>query len=251
MKGLQMARTAVVFGGKTAGNGQGVADRLARDGFRVVALSHADRMLQPEVADDGSVTVDMGDLDALRSAAAELAQHRPHAVVFADMFFAMEDNEKFDHSLWQKSLAINLTAPNVLFRELAQSAPDGASFVIVTSTEAFMGSFGASAYAATKAAIHNLVKSLANVFGPRGLRFNALAAGWIGGVMDTDEVFNMSRSITPLGRLGTVDEVGAAASFLVGPDSSFVNGAVLVVDGGYSGVDTIAKYEYEAGQSSS
>lgn len=188
----------------------------------------------------------MANVDALLEASSILRESTPVAVVFADMFFAMEDNENFDYTLWQKSLAVNLTAPNVLFRELAKGAPPGASFVVVTSTEALMGSFGASAYAASKAAVHNLVKSLANVFGPRGIRVNAIAAGWIGGVMDTDEVFNLSRKITPLGRLGSVEEVGAAASYLVGPDASFVNGTVLIVDGGYSGVDTIAKYEYES-----
>lgn len=241
-----MTRTAVVFGGKTAGNGKGVADRLRNDGYSVLTLSHEDGVATPLLDAEGSVTVDMADTAAVRAAAHTLGANRPEAVVFADMFFAMEDNADFDHDLWTKSIAINLTAPSVLFRELAQFAPDGAAFVVVTSTEAFMGSFGASAYAASKAGVHNLVKSLANVFGSRGIRVNAVAAGWIGGVMDTDEVFNMSRAITPLGRLGTPEEVGAVTAFLVGPDASFVNGSVLVVDGGYSGVDTIAKFEYEA-----
>lgn len=74
----------------------------------------------------------------------------------------------------------------------------GSSIVIITSTEAYRGSYGASAYAATKAAIHNLVRTLANNLGQRGIRINALPAGWIGGEMDTDEVFNKSRSLTPL-----------------------------------------------------
>lgn len=56
----------------------------------------------------------------------------------------------------------------------------GSSIVIITSTEAYRGSYGASAYAATKAAIHNLVRTLANNLGQRGIRINALPAGWIG-----------------------------------------------------------------------
>lgn len=241
-----LTKTAVVFGAETEGNGKGVAERLRHDGWRVVGLAHKDALSNPVVSDNGSVTVDMANLQALRDACGILAQYRPDAVVFADMFFAIENLSDFDHDLWKKSLDINLTAPNVLFRELAPAMPDGSAFVIVTSTEAFMGSFGASAYAATKAAVHNLVKSLANVYGPRNMRINAVAAGWIGGVMDTDEVFNMSRAITPLGRLGTPAEVGAATAFLLSDDASFVNGTVLVVDGGYSGVDTIAKHEYES-----
>ena len=63
--------------------------------------------------------------------------------------------------------------------------------------------------------------------------------------MDTDEVFNMSRKITPLERLGDPNEVANVVSFLLSQDSSFVNGTVIVADGGYSGVDAIAKYEFD------
>ena len=107
------------------------------------------------------------------------------------------------------------------------------------------GSYGASAYAATKAAIHNLVRTLANNLGQRGIRINALPAGWIGGEMDTDEVFNKSRSLTPLGRLGTDEEIANVAYFLFSKESSFVNGTTIVAYGGYLGSDPLSKYEFE------
>jgi NAD(P)-dependent dehydrogenase (short-subunit alcohol dehydrogenase family) len=166
------------------------------------------------------------------------------ALVNAQFYFAMEDPTHFEFSLWDRSLAVNLTAPAYLFHRLRFVAD--ASVITVTSTEGFTGSFGASAYAATKAAVHNLTKSLANIGGARAVRVNAVAAGWIGGVMDTDEVFNLSRSITPLGRLGRADEIAAVVAFLLSAESAFVNGTVLVADGGYTGVDIIAKYEFEA-----
>jgi NAD(P)-dependent dehydrogenase (short-subunit alcohol dehydrogenase family) len=148
--------------------------------------------------------------------------------------------------VWERSLAVNLTAPVFLFHRLAGRFADDASVVTVTSTEGFVGSHGASAYAATKAAAHNVTMSLANVGGPRGIRVNAVAAGWIGGVMDNDDVFNMSRAITPLGRLGSPEEVASVISFLLSEEASFVNGTVLTADGGYRGVDTIAKHEFES-----
>jgi NAD(P)-dependent dehydrogenase (short-subunit alcohol dehydrogenase family) len=126
-------------------------------------------------------------------------------MVYAQFYFEMENPNAFDHNVWDKSIAINLTAPNYLIHELKDKMVNGSSIVIITSTEGFRGSYGASAYAATKAAIHNLVKTLANNLGKRGIRINALPAGWIGGEMDTDEIFNKSRSMTPLGRLGTDD----------------------------------------------
>lgn len=166
-------------------------------------------------------------------------------LVFAQFFFAMENPNAFDHNLWDKSIAINLTAPNYLVHELKDKMSKGSSIVIITSTEGFRGSYGASAYAATKAAIHNLVKTLANNLGKREIRINALPAGWIGGEMDTDEIFNKSRSLTPLGRLGTDEEIASVAYFLLSSDSSFINGTTIVADGGYLCSDPLSKYEFE------
>ena len=135
-------------------------------------------------------------------------------LVFAQVFFAMEDPENFNHEIWDKILAINLTAPNFLIHEFKSKMNTGSSNIILTSTEAYRGSYGASGYAASKAAVHNLVKSLANTLGKRKIRINALPAGWIGGEMDTDEIFNKSRELTPLGILGKAEEVASVAYFL-------------------------------------
>lgn len=171
-----------------------------------------------------------------------------YGLIFAQFFFHMEDPDHFDHTMWDKSLAINLTAPNYLVHELKAKLVSGSSIVIITSTEGFRGSYGASAYAATKAAIHNLVKTLANNLGSYGIRINALPAGWIGGEMDTDEIFNKSRVLTPLGRLGTDEEIANVAYFLFSKDSSFVNGTTVVADGGYLGSDPLSKFEFEDSQ---
>jgi NAD(P)-dependent dehydrogenase (short-subunit alcohol dehydrogenase family) len=166
--------------------------------------------------------------------------------VNAQMYFNLESQDAFDHDAWDERLFVNLSMPNRIFRRLGASFTEDASIVVVSSTEAFMGSFGASAYAATKAGIHNLVKTWANVSGQKKIRANAIAAGWIGGVMDTDDVFNLSREITPLARLGSAEEVANVVEFLLSEKSSFINGSVITVDGGYSGVDRISKFEFES-----
>ena len=87
------------------------------------------------------------------------------AFVFAQFYFDMENPDDFNHEIWDRSIAINLTASNYLIHELKNKMNVGSSIVILTSTEGFRGSYGALAYAATKAAIHNLVKTLANNLG--------------------------------------------------------------------------------------
>ena len=63
--------------------------------------------------------------------------------------------------------------------------------------------------------------------------------------MDTDEIFNKSRSMTPLGRLGTDEEIANVTCFLLSKESSFVNGTTIVADGGYLCSDPLSKYEFE------
>lgn len=241
----------VVIGAAKTGYAESITRKLISEGYSVVGTfdeEYADnaKKMQSEYASEvlSLQQVDLSSRDEL-SAFVKSVKGDLCGMIFAQFFFYMENPDHFDHCMWDKSLAINLTAPNYLVHELKDQMVQGSSIVIITSTEAYRGSYGASAYAATKAAIHNLVRTLANNLGQRGIRINALPAGWIGGEMDTDEVFNKSRSLTPLGRLGTDEEIANVAYFLFSKESSFVNGTTIVADGGYLGSDPLSKYEFE------
>ncbi len=241
----------VVIGAAKTGYAESITRKLISKGYSVIGTfdeEYADnaKKMQAEFPSETLMLqqVDLASRDELatfvKSVGGEIC-----GMIFAQFFFYMENPDHFDHQMWDKSLAINLTAPNYLIHELKNQMVQGSSIVIITSTEAYRGSYGASAYAATKAAIHNLVRTLANNLGQRGIRINALPAGWIGGEMDTDEIFNKSRSLTPLGRLGTDEEIANVAYFLFSKESSFVNGTTIVADGGYLGSDPLSKYEFE------
>lgn len=245
-----MNKTVVLTGSALQGIGEAILRLLLSEGYHVIGTYEPDQKqrvaeLSKELPDVLFHEVEHASRPSLAKFVQGIKNTKLDGLVNAQMFFHMEDPDNFDHNIWEKSLAINLTAPNFLFHELKSQFIKGGAIVTITSTEGFIGSFGASAYAATKAAIHNLIKTHANTVGSKGIRVNAIATGWIGGVMDTDEVFNMSRRITPLSRLGNPEEIAAVTSFLLSEKSSFINGTVIVADGGYSGVDTISKHEFE------
>ena len=243
----------VLTGALKAGYGEAILRKLIENNYFVYGtfekeLSNKSLDILNELNNIELFEVDHSDRVSVQNFVNQIKGNKIDGLINAQMFFEIENIENFDYNLWDKSLAVNLTTPNFLFHELKTSMNKGSSVIIVTSTEAFTGSFGGGTYACTKAAIHNLVKTHANISGENDIRVNAVAAGWVGGVMDTDEVFNLSRNITPLKRLCEPKEIADVVYFLVSPNSSFVNGSVITVDGGYTGVDTIAKFEFESAQ---
>lgn len=244
----------IVIGAAKPGYSESITRKLIYEGYTVIGTYDLEFKenaikLSHEFSHDKLILkqVDLSSREELQNFVHGVRENID-GLIFSQFFFYMEDPNQFDHEMWDKSIAINLTAPNYLVHELKWKMNRDSSIVILTSTEGFRGSYGASAYAATKAAIHNLVKTLANNLGKSGIRINALPAGWIGGEMDTDEIFNKSRSMTPLGRLGTDEEIANVAYFLFSKESSFINGTTIVADGGYLCSDPLSKYEFDDAQ---
>ena len=116
--------------------------------------------------------------------------------------------------------------------------------VNIASLASFVGLYEVAAYAASKAGVAALTRTLAVEWGPRGVRVNAIAPGVFRTPLNRELLDGTERGRefklrTPLGRFGRVDELAGAAVFLASDAASFVNGEVLVVDGGFlaSGVN--------------
>ena len=191
----------------------------------------------PEGALD--VRCDVTDPDAVEAAFAEIeAAHGPVEVLVANagitadtLLLRMSEDD------WSSVLDTNLTGS---FR-LAKRASKGmlrlrrGRIVLISSVVGLLGSAGQVNYAASKAGLVGMARSIARELGSRSITANVVAPGFIETDMTavlSDEQKDTIRSQVPLQRYGTTDEIASTVLWLTGPGATYVTGAVIPVDGG-------------------
>ena len=239
-------RVALVTGG-TRGIGRATARCLARAGA-AVAVTYAEREASARsLVED--ITSGGGRVVALRADAADGARA---AEVAGEVTAALGPIDtlvlnagiardgvawKTSRDDWERVLAVNLTGAMETARAVIpgmRERGDG-RIVAVSSINGQRGKPGQAAYAASKAGLEALVRTLARELGPRGVRVNAVAPGFVDTEMTAGldaQIRERARAETALGRIGAPDDVAAVIAFLVSDDARHVTGQVIRVDGG-------------------
>ena len=226
-------KTALITGGGT-GIGLATGTRLLAEGYRVIAggLDAEDTMpagiefIKTDVtsATDIEALVKQADrIDALVNCAGIIRQ-----------------SAEWEPDTFRQVMDINVTA-SLAVANLAKSRLEAVrgSVVNIASMWSFFGSAGSPAYASSKGAIVALTRSMAVAWGTNGVRVNAVAPGWVdtrmgAGAKNDPERGPKITARIPLGRWADPMEIANVIHFLVSDEASYVHGAVLPIDGGYS-----------------
>ena len=244
-------RVAIVTGA-SSGLGERFARVLDAAGARVVlAARRLDRLetLAADLADALPVACDVTDTDARKGLIAQAIERFGHIDVLVNNAGIDNTEPAIDVDMvdFTRELEVNLVAPFELSRLAARAminSERGGSIVNVASVLGMVGvgQIPDAGYAASKGGLVNMTRELAAQWARKGVRVNTIAPGWFRSEMTEERMFGDDRSMrwvrqrTPMGRPGDEHELDGALLLLASDASTFITGAVLPVDGGWTAI---------------
>jgi 3-oxoacyl-[acyl-carrier protein] reductase len=238
-------RVAIVTGA-SRGIGEAVAKRLARDGRHVVLVARSEERLAAVkdaiVSADGVATikaVDVGDGTALAAAIDDVFSELGRVDILVNNAGITRDNLilRMSDEEYDEVLRVNLRSAFVACRAAAKPMMRGrfGRILNISSTSGMVGNAGQANYAASKAGLVGLTRSIARELGGKGVTANVVAPGFI----ETDMTAGLSDEIRQglvghqaIKRLGVTDDIAAAASYVTSDEAGYLTGQVIAVDGG-------------------
>lgn len=240
-----MPGTAIVTGA-SGGIGQGIAERLGADGYAVVvhysgASEKADEAVRNIIADGGkavAMSADMTDAAQVKDLFKQAHAFGPIAVVVhAAGIMPLAPIAKGDIESFDKVIAVNLRGSFLVMSEAANQLVDGGRLIVFSSSVIGKGFPAYGAYIASKSGVEGLTKVLANELGERKISVNAIAPGPVATPLflkgKSEEMLAGISKQTPFNRIGEVNDIVPVVAFLASPASSWINGQVIRVNGGF------------------
>lgn len=218
---MRLAGRKIVVTGAARGIGAEAAAELRARGADVVGL---------DVSDGADLRCDVSDLDQVEGAFAEIGAV-DGLLNNAALLMPRKPIEEITVQEWDLAFAVNVKGTFLCSRAAARTMPSGGAIVNVASETAFTGSKQFIHYVATKGAVVSLTRALANELGPRGIRVNCVAPGFVP-TPGSAHYGGYDPSRTPLGRVTEIADLLGTFCYLLSDDSAFVSGQTIMVNGG-------------------
>lgn len=241
---MRLANKKVLVTGASRGIGKAITERFLAEGAEVWGLGTKEPAdLAERVKASGGklrwIVADVGALDSIEGIIDAAVKEAGGFDALVNNAGITKDGLSFRMSLadWQKVIDVNLSGAFLVARTVARDMirKKAGSIVNMSSVVGVHGNGGQANYAASKAGVIGVTKSLAQEVASRGVRVNAIAPGYIATDM-TDAIPEAAKEKLmdhiPLKRLGAPEDIAEAALFLVSDGSAYITGQVISVDGG-------------------
>ncbi|MEU8138790.1 SDR family oxidoreductase [Streptodolium elevatio] len=249
---LPLSGSAAFVSGGGSGIGLGCALRFAADGAHVTIAGRSEDRLKGAVAEIekaaapgvrvGYAVADVTDEAQTKAAVDQAASLGPLKAVVASAGgnSTMGPITQIDTQRWRDTVELNVTGTMLVLKHSARHMVrgGGGSFVAISSVASSNTHRWFGAYGVSKAGIDHLVQLAADELGASGVRVNSIRPGLVRTDMvqmitDGGPLLDDYLQCTPLGRFGETEDISALAAFLVGPQSTWITGQVVNVDGGH------------------
>ena len=244
---MRFENQVAVVTGSGRGIGHAIAVRLAKEGARVASVSRTEANAQ-KTADEinalradasKAYAVDVADQGAVQKAAAQIFEDFGRVDILVNNAGVTRDGLSMRMSMedWDTVLNTNLKGAfnftQAVMRPMIKQR--SGRIINISSIAGLTGNAGQANYAASKAGLIGLTKTLARELASRGITVNAVAPGLIETDMTTvlsEEIRQSILQKVPLGKLGEPDDIAGAVAYLASPEAKYITGQVLTVDGG-------------------
>ena len=244
---MRFEKQVAVVTGAGRGIGHAIALRLANEGARIASVSRSEANAQRTAGEINAAradaakayAVDVSDHAAVQQTSARILHDFGRIDILVNNAGVTRDGLSLRMSIenWETVIDTNLKGAFSFAQAVMRSMIKQRSgrIINISSISGLTGNAGQSNYAASKAGLIGLTKSLARELASRGITVNAIAPGFIVTDMTevlSDQVKEAILSRIPLGKFGEGEDIAAAVAFLAAPEAKYITGQVLTVDGG-------------------